>query len=84
MPSRDEIKAALEAAGESHHEFEVTYLKGVRDELWSGYYAAFALGRLPDLDITPSRLATLLEQADGEDWNVAAADLVASHIHQQG
>ena len=78
MPSRDEIKSALEAAGASHHEFETIYLKGVRDELWSGYYAAYTLGRLPDLDITPSQLATLLEQADGEDWAAAAAELVLS------
>ena len=80
MPSRDEIREALEAAGESHHEFEVTYLKGVRDELWSGYYAAYTLGRLPELDITPSRLATLLEQAEGENWSAAAATLVAATI----
>ena len=80
MATQNEIKAALEAAGASHHEFEVTYLKGVRDELWSGYYAAFVLGRLPDLDITPSQLALLLEQADGDDWAAAAAGLVVAAV----
>ncbi|MEZ4572818.1 MAG: hypothetical protein R2849_21370 [Thermomicrobiales bacterium] len=43
------------------------------------YYAAFTLG-LPDLDITPSRLATLLGQAKGDDWSAAAADLIAAEI----
>ncbi|MEZ4522015.1 MAG: hypothetical protein R3A46_10295 [Thermomicrobiales bacterium] len=80
MATKDEIRTALKAAGSSHHEFETVYLNGVRDELWPGYYAAFTLGRLPDLDITPSRLATLLGQAKGDDWSAAAADLIAAEI----
>jgi hypothetical protein len=80
--TKDDIESVLEAAARSHHEFETVYLNGIRDELWPGYYAAFVLGRLPELDVTPSKLASLLEQAEGDDWAAAAAELVASYVHQ--
>jgi hypothetical protein len=78
--TKDALKCVLQAAGRSHHEFETVYLDGVRDELWPGYYAAFTLGRLPDLDMTPSRLAALLEQAKGDDWAEVAAELVMAAL----
>jgi hypothetical protein len=81
MVTRDDLIRVLQAAGRSHHEFETMYLDGVRDELWPGYYAAFTLGRLPELDMTPSRLAALLEQAEGDDWEDAAAELVIAALN---
>ena len=49
-PSGSDLAEALSAAGAAHHEYEQTALKGVRDELWAGVYAAFVLGPLPTLD----------------------------------
>ena len=43
LPSDSAIAEALSAAGSAHHEYEQTALKGVRDELWAGFYAAFVL-----------------------------------------
>ena len=47
-PFDSDLAAVLSAAGSAHHEYEQTALKGVRDELWAGFYAAFVLGRLGD------------------------------------
>lgn len=80
MLTKEGLRATLEAAGRSHHEYETTYLKGVRDEQWPGYYAAFTLGRLSDLAITPSRLTRLLEDVDAEDWAEAAAEAVLAEL----
>jgi hypothetical protein len=43
-PFDSDLAAVLSAAGSAHHEYEQTALKGVRDELWAGFYAAFVLG----------------------------------------
>lgn len=72
---RVELVAALESAGRAHHEFEAEALGGERDELWSGFYAAYVLGRVGDF-IAPSVLASLLESVDGEPWAEAAADAI--------
>lgn len=80
MITRDQLTAALAAAGESHHEYEENYLSGVRDEQWPGYYAAFTLGRLPDLPLTPTQLTRVLEGVDAEDWIDAAADATLHEI----
>jgi hypothetical protein len=42
-PLESDLAEVLSAAGSTHHEYEQTAL-GVRDELWAGFYAAFALG----------------------------------------
>lgn len=73
--NRDELVAALTAAGKAHHEFETVTLEGERDELWAGFYAAYVLGRLGDFT-SPSRLAGILEAVDGDPWAEAAADAV--------
>ena len=61
LPSKSALAQALSAAASAHHEYERTALKGVRDDLWAGFYAAFVLGRLGDV-AAASRLAALLEE----------------------
>ena len=79
-PTIEELKTTLKAAGEAHHEYESSYLKGVRDEAWAGWYAAFVIGRLGSFT-TPSQLTDLLAATpSAEDWFSAAAEHVLSHI----
>ena len=83
LPSDSAIAEALSAAGSAHHEYEQTALKGVRDELWAGFYAAFVLGRLGDFTAA-SRLAALLEEVDApSNWSEAAAEHVATTLRAQ-
>ena len=83
LPSDSAIAEALSAAGSAHHEYEQTALKGVRDELWAGFYAAFVLGRLGDFTAA-SRLAALLEEVDApSNWSQAAAEHVATTLRAQ-
>jgi hypothetical protein len=80
LPSDSAIAEALSAAGSAHHEYEQTALKGVRDEQWAGFYAAFVLGRLGDFTAA-SRLAALLEEVDApSNWSQAAAQHVATTL----
>ena len=82
-PSESELAEVLSAAGSAHHEYEQTALKGVRDELWAGFYAAFVLGRLGDFTAA-SRLAALLEEVDAtSNWSEAAAEHVTATLSAQ-
>lgn len=77
-PTEQELVAALSAAGSAHHEFEVNFLGGVRDEQWAGWYAAYVLGRLGDFT-TPTALAGWLAEVSGDgDWSENAAAHVVS------
>jgi hypothetical protein len=76
MPTIGEIEAALEGAASSHHEYEKVYLKGVRDENWPAYYAAFVLGHLGNLDIAPSKLTALLHGVSADNWTMEAAKAI--------
>ena len=68
FPSEADLADALTAAASAHHNYEQETLKGVRDAQWSGFYAAFALGRLGEF-ATPDVLVRLLEDAPGRgDW----------------
>ena len=79
-PSVTELQVALSAAGSAHHEYEVHYLKGVRDELWSGFYAAYVLGKLGGF-VAPTQLARWLESAPGGDnWSAGAASYVVEQL----
>lgn len=76
LPSKSELAQALSAAASAHHEFEQTALKGVRDDLWAGFYAAFVLGRLGGF-AAASRLAGLLEEVNApSNWSETAAEHV--------
>jgi len=76
MPTTDKLEATLNEAAASHHEFQTVYLKGVRDEKWASYYAAFVLGRLPDLDMAPSALTELLAGVTDKNWTAGAAKAI--------
>jgi hypothetical protein len=76
LPSKSALAQALSAAASAHHDYERTALKGVRDDLWAGFYAAFVLGRLGDV-AEASRLAALLEEVDvPSNWSETAAEHV--------
>ena len=76
QPSQEQLRQALAAAGSAHHEYEQNSLGGTRDEQWTGWYAAYVLGRLGDF-VAPSALAPWLEEAPaGSDWSASAAAYV--------
>lgn len=75
LPSRTTLAEALVAAAAAHRDYERTALRG-GDPMWSGFHAAFVLGRLGDF-APAGRLAALLEEVEnGNDWADAAAAYV--------
>ena len=79
-PSHDQLRETLLAAGRVHHEYEQHALGGDRDAQWSGFYAAYVLGRLGDF-AAPSALAGWLEAAPAaDDWADQAAAIVRSRV----
>jgi hypothetical protein len=79
-PSRDKLREALVAAGGAHHDYEQGTLGGQRDALWSGFYAAYVLGRLGDF-ASPTELAAWLEAApEADDWAGLATDAILSKL----
>jgi predicted GNAT family acetyltransferase len=84
LPSDSALAGAPSAAGAAHYEYQQTALKGGRDELWAGFYAAFVLGRLGDFTAA-STLAALLEEVDApSNWSEAAAEQVATTLRAIG
>ena len=80
LPTQQELSALLAETWDSHSEFQKVYLKGVRDEMWAGWYAAYLIGRLGPI-APPSRLTVLLEsvEAGHEVWtDVAASSILAA------
>ena len=76
LPSHDLLQQTLAAAGAAHEDYERTVLRGVVDPQWSGFFAAYVLGRLGDF-APASRLATLLAEVNAKDeWEAVAADHV--------
>ena len=70
------LEQALRDASTSHHNYEENVLGGVRDERWSGWYAAYVLGRLGDFT-SPSELSRLLESVSGDgDWYSIASAMI--------
>ena len=79
-PSPEELAKALADAGSAHHDYEQVILGGVRDELWPGFYAAYALGRLGDF-VAPSVLSRWLEASpSGGHWPTSAAEYVLERM----
>jgi hypothetical protein len=82
-PSQSELENALADAGSAHHNYEQVTLDGKRDDQWSGFYAAYALGRVGDFT-APSALSKWLEDTPGsEKWAAAAASYVLSRLDGQ-
>jgi hypothetical protein len=78
--TKDKLVGAFRAANEAHHEYENTALNGQRDELWSGMYALYTLGKLGDF-AKPSDLAKWLQEpTQGDDWATGAADNVLKRL----
>lgn len=76
MPTIEELESVLDEAASSHHQFQTVYLKGVCDENWASYYSAFVLGRLENLDITPSELCGVLSGVTDDNWTTGAAKAI--------
>ena len=80
LPNLSAVEQALAEAGRAHHDYETVVLKGVRDELWPGFYAAFVLGRLGAFT-TASRLSRLLAEVTAPaNWSAAAAEHVLKNL----
>ncbi len=72
-PSRERLREALSAAAGAHHDYEQGALGGQRDAQWSGFYAAYVLGRLGDF-ASPTALVGWLEaEPEADDWAGQAA-----------
>jgi len=79
-PSQDELEKALGDASSAHHDYEQVTLVGNRDEQWSGFYAAYVLGRVGNF-VPPSALSQWLQEAPGgERWAATAASHVLSRL----
>jgi predicted GNAT family acetyltransferase len=82
-PFDSDLAEVLSAAGSAHHEYQQNALKGVRGELWAGFYAAVVLGLLGDFT-EASRPAALLEEVDApSNWSEAAAEHVTTTLRAQ-
>ncbi len=80
IPTEQQLKDTLSAAGSAHHDYETNFLSGARDEQWAGWYSAYVLGRLGDFT-TPTSLTRWLETVSSEgDWSQTAAAHVLSSI----
>jgi len=79
-PTTRELIHALEAAGKNHRIFEDAYMHGNRDEMWSGFYSAFVLGRCGEF-MPADILAEILNNAGkSDDWSAVAAALIQKNI----
>ena len=80
LPSKSALEGALVAAGVLHEDYERVVLKGVVDDAWAGFYAAYVLGRLGEF-APASRLAVLLDEIDAaDDWSAIAAEHVLTKL----
>jgi hypothetical protein len=76
----DSLAQVLTEAGNAHHHYEQGFLNGKRDEQWSGFYSAYALGRLGDF-VSPSALSQWLEEAPAHDsWSTSTAAHVLERL----
>jgi rubrerythrin len=82
-PSESDIAAALERAAGLHHEYERKYLKGKRDDLWSGFYAAFVLGRCGEFTTAEELVGQLESISVSDNWNAEAAARVFDRLVRQ-
>ena len=81
LPSRNELRLALKAAANAHHEFQENALNGVRHEKWAMWYAAYVLGRLGDFT-TPTLLTQWLSEVEGERWFSEAPLYILDKLEQ--
>ena len=80
IPTEQQLRDTLAAAGSAHHDYEANFLSGARDEHWARWYSAYVLGRLGNFT-TPTLLTRWLGEVSGEgDWSHNAAAHVLSTI----
>ena len=80
LPSKSALSEALAAVTPLHDDYERTTLKGVVDERWAGFYAAYVIGRLGDF-ASAGRIAALLEEVpEQENWPAVAAAHVLTKL----
>ena len=80
MPTEQDLRIALSAAGTAHHDYESNFLAGSRDEQWAGWYAAFVLGHLGQFTTPTSLTRWLLEGSGDGDWPKKAAANILSNL----
>jgi len=90
----ESLRALFARAGEAHHVFETTELKGVYDQDWPSWYAAYAVGNgigaLIGREITADELAKYLASSNAafeaiepqptEPWATYTARRVAAEL----
>jgi hypothetical protein len=79
IPSEDQLRLALKAAANAHHEFQENTLNGVRHDKWAMWYAAYVLGRLGDFT-TATLLTQWLSEVNNERWFNKAAEYVIGKL----
>jgi hypothetical protein len=82
-PSQDDLEKALSDAWSAHHDYEQVTLMGERDKQWSGFYAAYVLGRVGDFAASSALSQWLKEAPEGEMWVAKAASHVLSQLADQ-
>ncbi|MFO7730905.1 MAG: hypothetical protein R6V86_09085 [Spirochaetia bacterium] len=72
-PTNAQLVTALQQAAKLHHSYEQVYLSGKRDSLWSGFYAAYILGRCGSF-LPAERVAEELDKVPADsEWSISAA-----------
>jgi len=86
--NKENLIEVLRKAGMAHGDYEVNILKGVYDDNWPLWYAAYVVGALGMETIRPSVLTTLLAEADKAhqkqdpraDWAVFYANYITDTL----
>ncbi len=84
QPGSKTLSEALSAAGEQHHEYQTHYLKGVNDDQWAGWYAAYLLGSLGHFTSPTQLVEWLAEVPVTEDWTKDAAAYIWKRVKEGG
>lgn len=83
-PTKSQLIAALSRAGELHHTYKKEHLGGSRDEHWSGFYAAYMIGRY-DLFQNIEALTEELEKVPViANWAQEAAETLLDLSEKEG
>ena len=80
IPSSNQLRIALKAAANAHHEYQENTLNGVRHTKWAMWYAAYVLGRLGDFT-TPTLLTQWLAEVQGEAWFKEASQYILEKLN---
>lgn len=85
------LQSALLEAQNYHQEYETNLLGGMEDEAWADWYAAFLVGKVPELQ-DPAYLTQVLQMAgdmherevnQDSPWPDFIADYLIQHLSGQ-